>query len=109
MGIVTMDAEQVRPLAPVEIARPLSVYPCLPVPVYISVALAAEQVAFSKIDKLAVYEPQLVPVCRIMTVKAPPHAFGMMERDICVLFLQHPPCRIGLQARVAGAARKNAF
>ena len=51
----------------------------LPVPEDGAVALAAEVVGFLKGDRVAVGQPQPVPVVLIVAVQAPPLLAGMIE------------------------------
>ena len=78
VGIMAMDTETVH-FFPVPFAGSLAVDAGFPVTEDRSVALAAEIVGFLKGDKVAVGQPQYIPVVRIMAVKAPALLAGMVE------------------------------
>lgn len=100
---MAMYAQQVGFFA-VEIPRPLAMYPCFPVPVNVPMALAAEQIRLAETDQVATNQPQFVPVARVVAIKAPTLAFGMVQLDICVLIRKFPPFSIHLHTCMAGAA-----
>ncbi len=106
VGVVAAGAEIICPLARTgKISHPFPVNTGLPVLILRSMAFAAESIAFSEVDQIAVKEPQLVPILRIMAVETPSHRFGVMELDIGMFFLQLPLLSIDLHGGMAVAAR----
>src|SRR4030067_2716995 len=91
--IMAMSAQQVL-LPPVPLSRALSVDAHPPVPVLVSVALAAEPVAVAEVDLLPGHQPQFVAVFHVMAIPAPPLVLGVvLQLDIRVLLLrsEEPP------------------
>jgi hypothetical protein len=87
MRVMAVGTEQIGSLSgPCEISRSFSVDACPPIPVKVPVAFATEPVAFGKVYQFSVKKAELVPVFRIMTIKAPPHGFCMMHPDFRMLF-----------------------
>ena len=85
---MTVGAEKVGSLARAgKGSRPLPMDPCPPVLVNISMTFATESVAFSKLNKCPIKEPQFIPIPCIMTIKAPPHGLRMVQPDIGMLLL----------------------
>ena len=105
MGVVAAGAEIINPFARTgKVSHPFSVNTCPPIPILIAVTFAAKSIAFCKIDQLPVIEPELISIVRIMTVETPPHRFGVMKFNICMLFFQLPFLPIDLHRGVAAAA-----
>src|SRR3990172_8406878 len=76
-----------------------------PVPVLVSMALAAESVAVIEIDLLSGHQPQFVAVLQVMAVQAPALVLGMiLQFDIRVFLFEHPALRIRFDLRVAVGA-----
>jgi len=102
--VVAVGAEKVGPLAAGEVSRPFSVDSRPPVPVDISVTFTAEPVAFSKLDKRPVKEPQFIAILRIVTIQTPPHGLRMVQPDIRMFVLEFSLFTIDFHAGMAVAA-----
>jgi len=99
-----VGAEKVGSLATGKVSRPFSVDSRPPVPVDISVTFTAEPVAFSKLDKRPVKEPQFIAILCIMTIQAPSHGLRMVQSDIRMLVLEFSLFSIDFHAGMAVAA-----
>jgi hypothetical protein len=108
MGVMTVGTEKVGPLAGAyKVSGPLPMDARLPVPINVAVAFPAEPVAFRKVDKLSIEEPQFISIFSIVTVEAPPHRLCVMELDIGMLFLELSLLRDDFHRGVAVTAGKH--
>jgi len=78
--------------------------PCPPVSVNIPMTFTAEPVAFSKLDKRPVEEPQFIAILRIMTIQTPPHGLRMVQPDIRMFVPEFSLFTIDFHAGMAVAA-----
>ena len=76
-----------------------------------TMTLTTEIVGFLKGEKVAIGQPQHIPVIRIMTVKAPALLAGMVEhfRNFNMLIFQHPSFSIDVHIRMAFGAGEDVF
>jgi hypothetical protein len=49
---------------------------------------SAEPIAFCEVDQIAIIEPKLISILRIVTIETPSHRFSVMELDVVMFFFQ---------------------
>jgi hypothetical protein len=103
---MAVGTEEIGSLTADEIARPLPMNACLPIPVEVAMAFPAESVALCELNQLPVEEPEFIPVLCIVAVETPSHGLGVMEPDVRVFLFEFPLLSIDLHGGVAVAAGK---
>ena len=104
--VVAMDTEQVL-LVTIPVAGTLAMDAHLPVAELVAVALAAQTIRLGKIDQFAGDQSQLVTIIKVVAVRAPALAFGMMQDNFFMIVGQDPPFRIGLHVGMTLGARED--
>lgn len=101
-----MSAEHVL-LVPIPIAGNFSVQSLAPVPIFVAVALPAQQIRFREGNDVTGNEAQGVAIVGVVTVQAPALPLRMIQHDVRVLVRQCPSLQIGCRVGMTVGAGKD--